>query len=216
MPRWGSVLLLVACFAAAADAGKKQKAGAKRPRPSERFEELQDLVGHYASAVCMRTARKMTPEDAPRLLVVRNTACDMFADRLEHMIAVSGNDALRQLHGEEAERKDDERKRKAGKPVAKRDKMKRKLPSKEYYKAVVDLAGTGAYEQQLLKTLRKASEWVLGEINTPTPKEISDKLQPEVGQWLINVAANTDPHVTSKELRDEKPEPLLDPEDEVY
>ena len=154
-------------------------------KPSDRFEELQDLVGYYALKVCEHT---ITTDHSRGEIFRRKEACDMFADRLEHMTAVSGNDAIIQLSKDR---------------VSKSNKKKRRT----YYKKIVNVAGTGLHKQQLLKIARKGAEWLFEKTHTPAKEAVSEKLQPEIGQWLINVASNSDPSVTSKEMRDELPEP---------
>eukprot|EP01060_Flectonema_neradi_P014594 TRINITY_DN21220_c0_g1_i1.p1 TRINITY_DN21220_c0_g1~~TRINITY_DN21220_c0_g1_i1.p1 ORF type:complete len:188 (+),score=41.13 TRINITY_DN21220_c0_g1_i1:56-619(+) len=159
-------------------------------RPSDRFEELQDLVGYYSLKVC----EGMISSDHSRAEILRRKeSCDMYSDRLEHMVAVSGNDAIIQLSKEADARKP--------KPTSK------KKSKKNYYKKVVNVAGTGLHKQQLLKIARKGAEWLFETPHAPTKEAVSERLQPDIGQWLINVASNSDPAVTSKEMRDELPEP---------
>ena len=166
----------------------------------EKFESLQEVVGHYALKSCQRVARKDAHSRTQTLKMLE--ACDTLADRLEHMIAVSGDDAMIQLHNRGKDESGTVRKTVTKKRGAR--------PSKEYYREVIRTATTGAHHQQLLKMVRKAAEWLLAQHVCPPVEQISAHLQPDVGQWLINVASKSDPRVTSKEMRDEEEEELLD------
>ncbi|KAJ9470101.1 hypothetical protein DIPPA_32751 [Diplonema papillatum] len=158
-------------------------AGTAEPK----FEELQDVVGHYAHRSCVRVSAAKGAQ-SKRGTIRDHAACDMFQERLEHMVAVSGNDAMIQLH---------------------KPKQRGRHRPREYYAGVVATASQGVHLQQLLKIVRKGSEWLLAHATTPAPEQVSDLLQPQIGQWLINVASGADPRVTSKEMRDEDPEDPL-------
>ena len=139
-----------------------------------------------------------------RLRLLREETCEAVAARLEHMVAVSGNDALMQLYAQQA-------KGAAGEGRARRTRAGRRRASayEGYYAEAVRVATSGAHAQQLLKLCRKCSEWALQQTHAPSDEEVTSRMEPVLGQWLINVASNSDPALTSHEMRDEPAEEPL-------
>eukprot|EP01062_Namystynia_karyoxenos_P036540 TRINITY_DN26623_c0_g1_i1.p2 TRINITY_DN26623_c0_g1~~TRINITY_DN26623_c0_g1_i1.p2 ORF type:complete len:307 (+),score=81.15 TRINITY_DN26623_c0_g1_i1:75-923(+) len=179
--------------------GSAGKARAKRP--SEIFDELQDLAGHYAVAMCKRAAKARGLLDGPRSLRVRSLGwCHEFSDHIEHMVAVSGNDAIIQLGD--------------GKRSSRAAPKSGRVDPARYYAKAVDVAGSGAHLAQLLKISRKAADWMLDHPQGVAKDRLNEFMKPHIGQWLINVASSSDPSITSKEMRDEPPEDPLSLEEE--
>eukprot|EP00754_Rhynchopus_humris_P004906 Rhum_TRINITY_DN12461_c0_g1::Rhum_TRINITY_DN12461_c0_g1_i1::g.52027::m.52027 len=173
-------------------------------RRDVRFEDLQEVVGHYALQSCQRTASRMP--GGKRLRLLRAETCEAVAARLEHMVAVSGNDALMQLYAQKALAKGA-----AGEERGRRTRAGRRRSSayEGYYAEAVRVATSGAHAQQLLKLCRKCSEWALQQADAPSDEEVTRRMEPVLGQWLINVASNSDPALTSHEMRDEPAEEPL-------
>eukprot|EP00759_Apiculatamorpha_spiralis_P002987 PhF_6_TR11335/c0_g1_i1/m.18307 len=196
LSRFG-LLLVVLCILgelthSTSAAVKKTKRQIKREQlsklpPTERFDNLPDFVAHMCGLVCRATARKLTAYETFRGRVELKSTCTVYCDRLQHMIYVSGNDALIQLEKEE-------------------DKKKRHRGATNYYKLAIERASSGKHLELLKRIVRRNADWILKVGSDIDVKRISDAMEPEIGQWLLNVASGTDPTLTNADLNDAAPE----------
>lgn len=149
------------------------------PSTAMHFDDLQDLVGHYCGRVCRHEAKLRKEYASYRGKMMLLDKCTMFTDRIEHMIVVSGNDALRQLY-----------KPKEGQKFS---------TTTEYYREAIARANYGKHNDLLKVKCMNEARWMFDKPGC-TKEQLSEHFQPSIGQWLLNIAAGSDPTVTTDEL----------------
>ena len=188
-----SLLLLLYADAVKTTPSSKNK---KMKNPRDRFDSLAEYVGHMCSVMCRATAKKMNGFSTYRGRVELLSYCEEYSERVQHMVQISGDDALIQLQ------KDEER------------AARRNSGATNYYRKSLETGSEGKHKELLKKICRKNAEWVLKKASRMTKEQISEEMQPQIGQWLLNVAAGSDPTMTNADLRDDPPEEATPEEDD--
>jgi len=168
-------------------------------KPRDHFDSLSEYVGHMARAVCRGVAKKSFAAKyasyTGRMDLL--SSCEGYSDRIQHMIQISGDDALLQLQTDEAR------------------SARRNSGASNYYKKAIEVAAEPGHKELLKRICRTNAEWLLKRGSRVTKEDISEEMQPQLGQWLLNIASGTDATMTNADLMDAPPEDVY-PGEETF